>query len=195
MNEGYISLFDSPLDKSIDFQSAAEEFIEDFWFNLTPKGRDYLNNTQKDKPKTMKKLFPFIGISFIIGLFIYFQDYKDIKRENSLEYDRSRSYHSGFKVTEENNVVITENIYIKNPTKKKIKFRVTALYSKDFEDGLVKEESLNGYRTDTEGDSVFELEAKTEKNFKVNFIGEAGSKKQKHDRNSPEKLILQTIEN
>ncbi|WP_379139122.1 hypothetical protein, partial [Paenibacillus sp. sgz500958] len=150
-------------------------------------------NHNKTKEKSMKKLIVIAFITMVIFVgFIYFHNNKE--PDSSLIYDKNLSNHSGFRITEENKVVITENIHIINPTKKRIRFMISANFSKDFQDGLVKQKYLKGYISENEKDNIFELESSTERDFIIYFIGEAGSKMQKHDRNPPENVLIKTVD-
>lgn len=43
IKEELLKICDDPSDGMIEFQNSNDEFIEDYWFDLTPKGRIELN--------------------------------------------------------------------------------------------------------------------------------------------------------
>ncbi|WP_336780941.1 hypothetical protein [Paenibacillus illinoisensis] len=115
------------------------------------------------------------------------------ENQSPLEYIKKDSYHSEFKITKNNEVIITEEIHIQNRSNDLQNFRVIGIYLEDFNQGLLTTEKLNGYIGNRKQE-ILELGANQEKTFKINFIGNKGAINTKQDRNPPEDIVFEIIE-
>ncbi|WP_339183164.1 hypothetical protein [Paenibacillus sp. FSL R5-0701] len=137
------------------------------------------------------KIFMGLIIAIIAGVIIVLV--RGDENQSPLEYIKKDSYHSEFKITKNNEVIITEEIHIQNCSNDLQNFRVIGIYSEDFNQGLLTTEKLNGYIGNRKQE-VLELGANQEKTFKINFIGNKGSINTKQDRNQLEDIVFEIIE-
>ncbi|SEM07015.1 hypothetical protein [Paenibacillus sp. OK003] len=115
------------------------------------------------------------------------------ENQSSLTYIKAESYHSEFKITKTNEVIITEKIHIQNRSHDSKSFKVIGVYSEDFNEGLLTKERLNGYIGNRKQE-ILELDANQEQTFTINFIGEKETINTKQDRNPPEEIVFTVIE-
>ncbi len=137
------------------------------------------------------KMFMGLIIAIIAGVIIVL--IRGDENQSPLEYIKKDSYHSEFKITKNNEVIITEEIHIQNRSNDLQNFRVIGIYLEDFNQGLLTTEKLNGYIGNRKQE-ILELGANQEKTFKINFIGNKGAINTKQDRNPPEDIVFEIIE-
>jgi hypothetical protein len=110
-----------------------------------------------------------------------------------LEIIYERSWFSDFEVIDDK-VLIKCKIAIKNNTENNIEYRINAIFKDDVRIGLLRKETLEGYKEDLVT-NVFTISAnETIENEKIVFIGEFAGNYQKHDRNLPKKINIILLE-
>lgn len=98
-------------------------------------------------------------------------------------------------------VYIVSGITVKNNSDSTCRFRIIGRSEEDFESGLLSTPDLTAVDYDNESD-IFEIEAFSQKTFKIIYIGKQGSFDKKHDRLVPNEISIiiidsavQTVEN
>ena len=98
-------------------------------------------------------------------------------------------------------VYIVSGITVKNNSDSTCRFRIIGRSEEDFESGLLSTPDLTAVDYDTKSD-IFEIEAFSQKTFKIIYIGKQGTFDKKHDRLVPNEISIiiidsavQTVEN
>ncbi|WP_339184227.1 hypothetical protein [Paenibacillus sp. FSL R5-0701] len=115
------------------------------------------------------------------------------ENQSPLRYIKTDSYHTEFKITQKNEVIITEEIHIQNLSNDSQSFKVIGVYSDDFNNGLLTTEKLNGYIGNRKQE-ILELAANQEQTFRIDFIGKKGQINTKQDRNPPKEIVFTIID-
>lgn len=115
------------------------------------------------------------------------------ENQSPLRYIKTYSYHTEFKITQKNEVIITEEIHIQNLSNDSQSFKVIGVYSDDFNNGLLTTEKLNGYIGNRKQE-ILELAANQEQTFRIDFIVKKGQINTKRDRNPPKEIVFTIID-
>lgn len=113
------------------------------------------------------------------------------ENQSPLRYIKTDSYHTEFKITQKNEVIITEEIHIQNLSNDSQSFKVIGVYSDDFNNGLLTTEKLNGYIGNRKQE-ILELAANQEQTFRIYFIGKKGQINTKQIETHLKKSYLQS---